>query len=313
MYLVCGEALYDLFVEEEGAGGQLGINGLISGSPLNVAIGIARLGGDVAYFGSLSTDMLGDRLLARLTKEDVDTSYVLRSGRRTTISMVGLDGAGHPAYVFYGTGSADTNIKHHDLPTLPETITGLHFGSYSSVVEPASGSFLSLCARYAERFISLDPNVRLNVEKDVAVWRDRLREYSGFADLIKVSREDLDLIYPDTPVEATVQEWLDRGVKLVVLTDGADSVRGWHKEHGCLDYTPAPVDVVDTVGAGDSFQAAFLMLLAEMGDGDPRRSMSALQPDQILRLFDFATNAARVTCGRRGADLPHRGDVVAGG
>jgi len=252
MYLVCGEALYDLFVEEEGPSGQLSINGVIGGSPLNVAIGISRLGGDVAYLGSLSTDMLGDRLLARLTEEQVDTSFVLRSGRRTTVSMVGLDSDGHPAYVFYGTGSADTNVKELDLPDLPDTITGLHFGSYSSVVQPASNAFLRLCERYRDKFISLDPNVRLNVEKDVKIWRERLDDYSEFADLIKVSREDLELIFPGTPVDALIQEWLQRGVKLVVLTDGGAEVRGWHKEHGCLDYKPEVVDVVDTVGAGDS-------------------------------------------------------------
>lgn len=309
MFLVCGEALYDLFVEDGDDFGRLSIDGLVGGSPLNVAIGISRLGGKVAYFGALSTDMLGDRLLSRLAEEGVDTSHVLRSGRRTTISMVGLDGRGHPAYVFYGAGSADTNIEERDLPDLPDTITGLHFGSYSSVVEPASASFRKLCERNGDKFISFDPNVRLNVEKDIGVWQNRLQDFAGVSDLVKLSREDLNLIFPDTPVETKVQEWLSLGVKLAVLTNGATGITAWHASCGRVEYRPAPVKVVDTVGAGDSFQAALLTLLSEMGDGDPGRAVDALNEDRIMRLLAFAEGAARATCTRRGADLPRRADL----
>lgn len=309
MYLVCGEALYDLFVEEEKSAGQLGINGLVGGSPFNVAIGMSRLGADVGFFASLSTDMLGERLLSRLDAEKVDTSYIVRTGRRTTISMVGLDEGGHPAYVFYGTGSADTNIKTHDLPTLPDAVKGLHFGSYASVVEPASSSFLALCERHQDKFISLDPNVRLNVEPDVGVWRARLSDFASYADFIKISQEDLEAIFPDIPAEQKAQEWMEQGVDLVVLTDGGESISVWHSKLGRLQFQPTAVEVVDTVGAGDSFQAALLTMLSELGSGDPKQAVASLTVLQIGQLIEFSSSAARITCSRRGADLPHRADL----
>lgn len=107
MYLVCGEALFDVFLEGEDGPGKLQFNARAGGSPFNVAIGIARLGGRSALLTGISTDLLGNNLAKVLEAESVSTDYLLRSGRRTTLSIVALDAAGHANYVFYGPGSAD--------------------------------------------------------------------------------------------------------------------------------------------------------------------------------------------------------------
>jgi len=153
MYLVCGEALYDIFVEREERAGNLFFQARSGGSPFNVAIGVARLGGQTALFTGMSNDMLGERLRQILQSESVCTDYLVRSNGRTTLSLVGVDSLGQPSYVFYGLGSADCNLTLDDLPDLGAKITGLHFGSYSLVVHPGAEGVARLSANANDRFV----------------------------------------------------------------------------------------------------------------------------------------------------------------
>ena len=307
MLLICGEALYDMFLDREDDDGTLRFDARIGGSPFNVAVGISRLGGRSALLTGISKDMLGVRLAAALEREGVDTGFLIRSGRRTTLSLVGLDAAGVPAYMFYGLGSADCNVKRKKLPPLTADIAGLHFGSYSLVVKPVAKAFSHLLGEAGERFVSVDPNVRTMVEPDLDVWRERVAEYAARADLLKISTEDVEALYPGENLENRAADWIAAGVELVVVTDGGDAVCAWKQDGLTTRVTPPKSRVVDTVGAGDTFQATMLTLLQEAGD--LRRSLRELDRESLDALLGTAARAAAITCSRRGADLPRRADL----
>ena len=307
MYLVCGEALFDVFLDHEDGPGMLRFDARAGGSPMNVAIGIARLGGTSGLLTGISTDLLGTRLVELLSAEKVSTDYLLRPERRTTLSLVALDREGHAEYVFYGLGSADCSIERDDLPRIGSEVTGFHFGSYSLVVKPVADAFAAVAAGAGERFVSVDPNVRPTVEPDLDAWRTRVAEYACLADLIKISSEDLAYLYPRVSAEKVAEDWLDAGVQAVVVTDGANDVFACTRGGVAIRLTPPGFDVVDTVGAGDSFQAALLARLADLGD--PKKVVTALDSEILKDLLDYALRAAAVTCGRRGANLPRSDEI----
>ena len=304
--LVCGEALYDLFQVAERSPGEISFDARVGGSPFNVAVGIARLGGDAALLTGISTDLLGERLFNRLTEEGVDTRYLVRSGRRTTLSLVGLDAEGHPDYAFYGVGSADCALTIDDMPTLPADISALHFGSFSLAVPPVANALADLAARHSDRFISIDPNVRPTIEPDMAVWRARIDAMRRHANLIKVSAEDLDMLYPGAEPATVAETWLRDGCDLVIVTAGGGGVEAFRGENR-LQHLPEPVEVVDTVGAGDTFQASILAGLQRRGV----LSVSAedLPDEAVLSEIAMASRAAGITCSRRGADLPRLAEL----
>ena len=304
MFLSCGEALYDLFPSAE-TGTGFTFDAHIGGSPFNVAVGLARLGRRAALFTGLSADPLGRRLQRTLEDEGVGTSWLVGKRNQTTLALVSLGPGGVPHYTFYGHDAADSSVCEADLPELPPTVTALSFGSYSLVVEPTGSSLLQLARRHHDsRLISLDPNPRLNVEADVRRWRRRVDAFSELADLIKVSDEDLKILFPGDEIESAISRWSSRGVRLIVVTRGGKgalvSFRG-----EVFESSGRTIDVVDTVGAGDSFHAGLLCGLDEL-DKATKAGLEELSLDECRRIVDFAMSAAAMTCTRRGADLPRR-------
>jgi len=307
MYLVCGEALFDCFVDAEDDLGRFGFDARAGGSPFNVAVGIARLGGESALLTGVSTDMFGRRLVRTLEREEVETKYLVRSAQPTTLVVVGVDSHGQPDYTMYGSDAADRSVTAADLPRIGPEINGLHFGSYSLVVPPVANAFASIAASAGERFVSVDPNVRLTVEPDLDHWRTRVAEYAALVHLLKISSEDLSALYPGVDPETKVADWLDAGARLVVMTDGGRRVTGWLPGQEAVRVTPPRIEIRDTVGAGDTFQAALLARLAE--HGKPADALATLDTGRLAELLTFAATAASITCSRRGADLPYRSEL----
>jgi fructokinase len=308
MLLVCGEALFDFFLESETGPGAARYAARAGGSPFNVAIGLARLGQASGLMTGMSRDLLGQRLRQVLEDEDVATDYLIATDRPTTISLVGLDTAGVPAYQFYDEGSADTGVTEADLPVLGAEVGGLHFGSYSIAAAPVGDALAALARMNAGRFISVDPNIRPTVEPDMEVWRRRLDALLPQADLVKISAEDLELIRPGLDAEAYAAELTAMGVGLVVVTDGGEMARGWTSGGIHATAVPPRVTVVDTVGAGDTFQAALLARLLRHAGG-PSAAIAALDAAGLAGLLDYAARAAALTCTRRGADMPRAAEL----
>ena len=307
MFLICGEALYDVFLESETPRG-LRLDARMGGSPFNVAVGLARLSRRVGLLTGLSTDSLGRHLEKVLTDEGDETAFLARKDGPTTLAYVGVDADGVTKYTFYGQGAADRSVTLDDLPEIPDQQTGIHFGSYSLVVEPTGTSFHSLAKReQGKRLISLDPNVRLTIEPDLELWRRRIDTFAGLADLIKVSDEDLGHLYPGETFESVARRWHARGAKLVVVTRGELGATAFLGDEA-YQASGESVTVVDTVGAGDTFQAALLCGLDELGKAS-RSGLGALTLSECKRITDFAILAAAITCSRRSADLPRRADL----
>ena len=307
MYLICGDALFDFFLTDETAPGAATYSARAGGSPFNVAIGIARLEGKSSMMTGLSTDMLGVRLRQVLEAEGVDTRFAIESDRPTTLSLVGLDATGSPAYQFYGDNAADTSIQTTQLPVLGDDITGLHFGSYSIVVSPGADALAVLARENSARFISLDPNIRPTIEPDMAVWQARIADLLPHVDLLKISKEDIDVLHPGKSLDELALGWLAAGVGLVVVTDGGESARGWLANGWQAEVFPPATKVVDTVGAGDTFQAALLAELALRGK--PREVIDGLNETSLSEILMTAAKAAAITCSRRGANMPRRDEL----
>ena len=263
MIVVSGEALMDVFAAGETPTG-VQLDARIGGSPLNVAIGLARLAQPVAFFGAVSRGFLGDRLMKAIEGEGVVTTCTPRLDAPTTLSLVGLDAAGVPSYAFMGQGAADRLLPLSALASVPQA-KAYNFGSYAMVVEPVAATQRALVEREWQRsVIAYDPNIRLNVEPDIQRWRDTLQWMLPRTALLKVSDEDLGLLYPGRSAAELARDWLAAGVSLVVVTRGAEGALAWTAQHH-VAAPPVRVAVVDTVGAGDTFQAALLTALAERG------------------------------------------------
>ena len=308
MYLVCGEALFDFFSEEDASGQASKVNykAIAGGSPFNVAVGLRRLGVESGLLGGVSSDFLGRRLVQVLRDEGVSEQFLVQFAAPTTLSMVAVGTDGSPQYNFRGEGCADRLLEAHHLPPLGADIRGLHIGSYSLVVQPVGDTLLSLVRRESgKRLISLDPNVRLNPQPDIQLWRARIAELVQHADLIKVSDEDLHLLYPDQSPESVLQGWLQHRCQLVFLTRGGDGARVFSRQHGHWSAPAVKVVMADTVGAGDTFQAALITWLTEHGM-DSVEGLQQLSREQIDSMLGFAIRAAAMTCTKTGPDLPYR-------
>ena len=308
MFVVCGEALMDVFAAGDTPTGLM-LDARIGGSPLNVAIGLARLAQPVAFLGGLSTGFLGDRLLAALVAEGVGTGCVARIDAPTTLGLVGLDAQGVPSYAFYGTGSADRALPMSALDAVPADTRALHFGSYAMVVEPVAATQRALVERARGRqLVAYDPNIRLNVEPDLQRWRDTLAWMLPRTNLLKISDEDMGLLFPGAAAEDLARAWLEAGVELVVLTRGGHGAMAWTAQ-ASASAPGRPVAVIDTVGAGDTFQAALLTWLAEHDHLAPG-ALAGLPQALLREALDFAVQASAITCSRRGADLPRREELT---
>jgi len=307
MFVVCGEALMDVFAAGDTPTG-MALDARIGGSPFNVAVGLARMGQPAGFLGGVSQGFLGERLLQALKHEGVDLRCVHRLDAPTTLSLVGLDAQGVPSYAFYGEGAADRLLPLTALENVPPEARVFQFGSYAMVVEPVAATQRALVEREHRRsLIAYDPNIRLNVEPDIQRWRDTLAWMLPRTHLLKVSEEDVGLLFPGAELDALAREWLSQGVALVVITRGGEGALAWTASAQARSEA-VRIELVDTVGAGDTFQAALLTWLAEH-DALSAPSLRGLSKTQLSQALAFAAQAAAITCSRRGADLPRRSEL----
>jgi fructokinase len=307
MMMVCGEALLDVFAAGDTRTGMT-LDANVGGSPFNVAVGLARLGQPVGFFSAISTGFAGERLMRALAAEGVDTGAIVRLAAPTTLSLIGLDAQGVPSYAFYGEGCADRLLQPADVARVPQGLSAVNVGSYATVVEPTASALRALVERErGHSLIAYDPNIRLNVEPALQRWRDQLAWMLPRTDLLKVSEEDLELLQPGAVLDTFAAHALTQGVRAVVVTRGGQGAVAWTAQTR-VTTPPVPVTVVDTVGAGDTFQAALLTWLAEHGALNAQ-ALGALSKQALGGALAFAAQAAAITCSRRGADMPRRAEL----
>lgn len=302
MIVVAGEALIDLILHPDGQ-----LSAVPGGGPFNVARAIGRLGGDVAYLGRLSTDRFGAILRAALETDGVDLEFVATTEAPTTLAVAELDDRGAATYRFHLAETSAPGLELDDvLVALRFRPSALHVGTLGLVVEPMGGALAAGITRLdPSTLLMVDPNCRPGVIVDRDGYLSRLHGVLARADVVKVSADDLAYMSPEIAVSDAARGLLADGPAVILLTDGARSVRviggGYEFE------LPVPqVAVVDTVGSGDAFGGAFLARWIERGRG----TAELADPEAVRDAALVAVEVASLTCGRPGADPPHRAEVT---
>lgn len=301
MILCCGEALIDMLPRRLADGGPA-FAPHAGGAVFNTAVALGRLGAPVSFFTGLSTDFFGDQLRAELEASSVGLEHVRFSTRPTTLAFVKLTD-GQASYAFYDENSAGRMLAEADLPTLDGSVSALHFSCISLIPEPCGSTYEALMRReHGRRVTMLDPNIRAAFVGDHGKHLARMRRMIAMADIVKLSDEDFAWFGEAGSQAQIAARWLDRGPKLVVVTAGARGATAYAR--GATVAVPAPqVEVVDTVGAGDTFNAGLLAWLHRAGRLD-KAAIAALTPADIAAALTLAARAAAVTVSRAGANPP---------
>ena len=301
MILCCGEALIDMLPRTTTLG-EDAYAPYAGGAIFNTAIALGRLGVPAAFFTGLSDDMMGDILRRTLAESGVDYSYCATLSRPTTVAFVKLVD-GHATYAFYDEGTAGRMITEADQPALGEDCEALHFGAISLIPEPCGSTYEALLRReHEKRVISLDPNIRPGFIKDKDAHMGRIRRMAAMADIVKFSDEDLAWFGLEGDEDALARHWLHHGAKLVVVTRGAQGAVGYTASQK-VTVPSERVTVVDTVGAGDTFDAGVLAAL-KMQNLLTKQQVANLSEDQIAKVLALGAKAAAVTVSRAGANPP---------
>ncbi|WP_270242001.1 carbohydrate kinase family protein [Kocuria marina] len=306
MLTVIGEALVDV-VSREGEEPRAHVGG----SPMNVAVGLARLGHDVQFLGRYGRDEYGRQVADHLTGNGVRLPFDA-DALPTSVAQATLDETGAASYDFQLDWSLDVSPERID--ELLRDTDALHAGSIGAMLEPGAtvvGQALERARGHA--LISYDPNCRPSIIPDSSDARARAEKIVALSHVIKASDEDLLWLYPHRSIEDSARAWLEAGARLVVVTRGV--MGPWAVSRGTgrdgVEVPAARVTVADTVGAGDSFMAALLSGLADRNILGPTAAsaLDELDSAQLTELLRHAAAAAGVTVSRSGADLPTRADL----
>ncbi|HST67787.1 MAG TPA: carbohydrate kinase [Mycobacteriales bacterium] len=304
MLTVLGEAIVDLVAE-----GERRFVAHPGGSPLNVAVGLGRLRRPVSLAARLSHDSFGAMFRAHLAESTVDPRHLVDAAEPSTLAVATLDADGVAQYDFWTEGTSDWQWTDAELAGIvDEDTVALHTGSLALELQPGAERIVALLARIKGRTaISYDPNVRMAKRGPVEAGRAAVERVVGLADVVKVSSEDLDWLYPGVePVEAAAR-W--EGPALVVVTLGGDGAVALRPGGERVHRPSPPVTVVDTVGAGDAFSSGLLGALSERGALDA--AGAGLSEVDLAPVLERAALVAALTCARPGADPPTLPEVTA--
>lgn len=298
--LVLGEALCDLVIDVDGS-----VTSALGGAPYNTARALGRLGVTTEFASPISTDRFGELLAASLTDAGVGISRAPRTEAPTTLAAATLTDDGAASYRFYVDGTSILDVTPVDVGDGPIAVmTGglaLALPAVTRSIEPVLDSGLPLF---------LDVNCRPALIDDRPAYVERVRRFSARADLVKVSDEDarwMAAIDTDDAVEMIIDEFLGLGARAVVVTAGSEPVLVATGSGRARVEVPS-VDVVDTIGAGDAFDAGLIAHWVRSG-ADPT---SLGDPERLLPALRAGVAVSAVVCGRRGADPPELEQLPAG-
>jgi fructokinase len=308
---VAGEALVD-FVPA----GEPGLfRAAPGGSPANVAVGLTRLGVPARLLARIADDLLGHRLRAHLDANRVDLSFVVRAAEPTSLAIVAVGPDGVVEYDFRVEGTADWQWRDHELDgALDGGVVALHAGSIALTMAPGADVLQRLLAGARNDLtVSYDPNCRPLLMGSPGAVLGRIEALVGLADVVKASADDLAWLLGDRPPEQVAEAWLAKGPSLVVITLGPGGLVAASRQAGVLRRPGRAVEVVDTVGAGDTCMAALLAGLHRRGllGAGRRAALQAVDAATLSELADEAVLAAAITCTRPGADPPTAAELAA--
>ncbi|MFI7340774.1 carbohydrate kinase [Streptomyces sp. NPDC050085] len=323
MIVVAGEALIDLVPQvvvpgdavpgdgddrpgraRSAAGPLPALAPRLGGGPYNTAVALGRLGSPVAFCSRVSRDPFGEALLDGLRSAGVDVSPVQRGDEPTTLAVASIGADGSAGYSFYMEGTADRLFAVPD--TLPAATRAVSFGTCSLILEPGATAYEELMRSASSQgvFTALDPNIRAGLIADADSYRARFKSWLPSTTLLKLSEEDAQWL------GGTPQEWLASGPAAVVVTRGGEGLTAFTRGGGVYSVPGERVDVVDTIGAGDTVNAALLHGLSQQ-NALSATGVAGLEGDGWARLLRFSAHAAAITCSREGAEPPFASELGA--
>ena len=290
---VCGEVLIDI----------LPTGPVVGGGPANTAKALARLGHDVHFIDGISNDAYGQSARTELLRDGVNLGLALASDKPTCTATVTLDAAGGASYEFLIDGTATFDFAASWLPDpyryQPQA---LHIGTLVTMIEPGASALYDWAMQVAELApIVFDPNIRPSVQPDRDLYEAAVEKWAALSAVIKVSDDDLAWLFPGQPIDDVANRWINDGAFLVVVTQGANGLMGYTAE-GRVEVPGVKVDVVDTVGAGDTVGAIVVEAMLTHG-------LIALHGDLLRSVLTRAAAAAAITCSRKGAQPPFKHEL----
>lgn len=296
--LVVGEALVDVVGEATHVGG----------SPLNVAVGLSRLGQQTRLLTRYGRDEWGQLIDAQLRANDVALVQQPDAGR-TSSARVTLDDAGVASYDFDIDWAIEADVAARAIDTGTRAV---HTGSIATVLQPGADSVRQIVELARGRaLVTFDPNCRPTVMPDHAYAVAQAEAFVALSDVVKASDEDLAWLYPERTIEQTLRAWVELGVSLAVATRGGEGALAVTRD-AMAEVPGVSVAVADTVGAGDSFMAALIdgLLRRTPAGAGVASALADLTTTELERLLGYCTRAAAVTVSRPGADPPHRSELA---
>jgi fructokinase len=291
---VCGEVLIDI----------LPTGPVVGGGPANTAKALARLGYEVDFIDGISTDAYGVNARKELSRDGVGLGLSLTSDKPTCTATVTLDSKGSASYEFLIDGTATFDFNSSWLPD-PERLkpSVLHIGTLVTIIEPGASVLFDWAVKVGEFApIVFDPNIRPSVMADRAKYAAAVEKWVSISSVVKVSDDDIAWLYPAEPLDVVAHRWIEAGVSAVVITRGAKGLIGFTAS-GMEEVDGVKVDVVDTVGAGDTVGAIVV-------EGIIKHSVHGLQGQVLNALLHKAAIAAGITCSRAGAQPPRAHELV---
>jgi fructokinase len=305
--VVAGEALIDLIPVR---GEPWRFDARPGGAPLNVAVGLARLGQQTSFLGRIGSDAFARLLTAHLTGAGVDLSMAVTAAQATTLGVTTLDDTGKAEFSFYANGTADWQWAESEVPReLPGGVRAVYSGGLALRLPPGAmvlEAFLRRARRRGRALIFFDPNVRGGLGFAADAERSRVERQLELAHVVKASDDDIALLYPGREYREIAAEWQRRTAGIVIVTLGPKGAFAIDAAGFEIMIPPVDAEVVDTVGAGDSFAAATLDgLLGAIPQGtDPAAGLRRIGADTVRRLLERASVSAAYTCERAGAESP---------
>jgi fructokinase len=290
---VCGEVLIDI----------LPTGPVVGGGPANTAKALARLGHDVHFIDGISRDAYGASARAELLNDGVNLDLALASDKPTCTATVTLDAAGSASYEFLIDGTATFDFAASWLPDpyryQPQV---LHIGTLVTVIEPGASALYNWAMQVAELApIVFDPNIRPSVQPDRDLYEAAVEKWAALSAVIKVSDDDLAWLFPNQSIDDVANRWINDGAFLVVVTQGANGIMGYTSD-GRVEVPGVKVDVIDTVGAGDTVGAIVVEAMLAHG-------LVELRGDLLRSVLTRAAAAAAITCSRKGAQPPYKHEL----
>jgi fructokinase len=289
---VVGEALMDLIPV---AGGE--ISEMVGGGPCNSAKALSRLGFSTTFIGGISTDSYGEAIERELLDSGVILDFVHRSDLPTALAIATINESGLASYEFRVDSTESFNFHSSWLPK--EDVEVIHIGSVATLLEPGASELYKWLSNKSA-IVVFDPNVRPSIQGNREIYRNSVERWIDLAKIVKLSEDDFSWLYHSSESDV-ITNWFSRGVEIVVVTRAEKGLSAFTRD-GRIDCPAAKVELVDSVGAGDTIGAVIIEGLLKYG-------LDGLKANVLRQVLERAAKAAGITCSRAGANPPWKEEL----